>query len=249
MSQRSLEEVLSVVRDVEGWLSADQAARLYAAAAATGPGDQIVEIGSFRGRSTIVLASAAPDAVSILAIDPHAGNDRGPNEISGFESQAAVDHEAFNANLAAAGVADRVRHIRELSGLAHEAVVGSIAVLFIDGAHRYAPARDDIHRWGNRVQPGGTMLIHDSFSSVGVTLAISSELMVGGRFRYVGRSRSLAEYRADLGATARTRTANTFRQIAQLPWFVKNLLVKVMLTVRLGWLVKRLTGRTSEWPY
>ncbi|MEP7113149.1 MAG: class I SAM-dependent methyltransferase [Ilumatobacteraceae bacterium] len=249
MSQRSLDELLSVVHDVEGWLSTDQAARLYAAAAATGPGDQIVEIGSFRGRSTIVLAGAAPDDVSIIAIDPHAGNDRGPNEIRGFESHAAVDHDAFNANLAAAGVADRVQHIREFSGLAHEAVTGTIAVLYIDGAHRYAPARADIHRWGSRVESGGTMLIHDSFSSVGVTLAISRELMLGGRFRYIGRTRSLTEYRADLDDTAWRRAVNTFRQIAQLPWFVKNLFVKVVLTVRLGWLVTRLTGRMPEWPY
>lgn len=249
MSQRSLDEVLAVVRDIDGWLSTDQAARLYAAAAATGSSDQIVEIGSFRGRSTIVLASAAPDDVAIIAIDPHAGNDRGPNEISGFESQAVVDHEAFNANLAAAGVAGRVRHIREFSGLAHEAVTGSIAVLFIDGAHRFAPARADIHRWGSRVERGGTMLIHDSFSSVGVTLAIARELMFGGRFRYIGRCRSLAEYRADLGTTARARAVNAIRQIAQLPWFVKNLCVKMVLTVRLGRQVKRVTGRMPEWPY
>ena len=34
------------------------------------------------------------------------------------------------------------------------------------------PARDDLVRWGDRVAPGGTMLIHDAYSSVGVTLAM-----------------------------------------------------------------------------
>ncbi len=51
-----------------------------------------------------------------------------------------------------------------------------VELLYIDGAHRYAPARDDIRRWGDRVPPGGTLLIHDSFSSVGVTGAILTSL-------------------------------------------------------------------------
>jgi hypothetical protein len=249
MTRRSLDDVLAAVEGVEGWLSPDQAARLYNAAAATHFGDQIVEIGSFRGRSTIVLAGAAPDGVEVIAIDPHAGNDRGPQEISGFEAQAAGDHEAFEANLAAAGVADRVRHVREFSDRAHPSVSGQVAVLFIDGAHRFAPARSDIRAWGRRVDGDGTMLIHDSFSSVGVTLAIALELVFGCRFRYVGRSRSLTEYRADLSNGWRARAPNALRQIAQLPWFAKNLTVKVLLTLRLGRMIQRLTGRAVEWPY
>ncbi|MEO7369349.1 MAG: class I SAM-dependent methyltransferase, partial [Ilumatobacteraceae bacterium] len=198
MSARSLADVRSALAGVDGWLSDDQVARLYAVAAAMRDGDQIVEIGSFRGRSTIVLAGAAADGVSVVAIDPHAGNDRGPQEISGFAAEAADDHAVFVANLDAAGVADRVRHIREFSDLATAEVPGPIAMLYVDGAHRYGPARADIRTWGGRVRPGGTMLIHDAFSSVGVTLAITRELILGRRFRYVGRSRSLAEYRADL---------------------------------------------------
>jgi predicted O-methyltransferase YrrM len=243
---RSLAETLAAVEGVGGWLSPDQVARLYAAAATTTDGDQIVEIGSFRGRSTIVLASAAPDGVAVVAIDPHAGNDRGPEEISGFEAEAAGDHDVFNANLAASGVADRVRHVRHFSDAAHDAVDGPVTVLFIDGAHRYSPARSDIREWGRRVAPGGTLLIHDSFSSVGVTLAIVRELMFGSRFRYVGRSRSLAEYRANLDGG---RAGNAARQLAQLPWFAKNLALKLLLKARLGTVLKRLTGNEPEWPY
>jgi methyltransferase family protein len=249
MSSRSLDELLAVVDDIDGWMSIDQAARLYAAAEATRPGDQIVEIGSFRGRSTIVLAGAAPDGVAIVAIDPHAGNDRGPRQISGFEIEAAGDHEVFTANLAAAGLADRVRHVREVSDNAHPAVDGAIAVLYIDGAHRYARARGDVRAWGARVEPGGTMLIHDSFSSVGVTLAIGRELLLGSKFRYIARSRTLAEYRADLGEGLPARSVNALRQIAQLPWFIKNLGLKVLLKLRLGRLIAKLTGRRPEWPY
>jgi predicted O-methyltransferase YrrM len=246
---QSLPELLTTVRDVDGWMSPDQAERLYAAAAGTRAGEQIVEIGSFRGRSTIVLAGAAPDGVAVVAIDPHAGNDRGPQEIEGFAAEASEDNVVFNANLDAAGVSARVRHVRAFSAAAHAAVQGGIDVLYIDGAHRYAPARADIRDWGARVVPGGTLLIHDSFSSVGVTLAILRELVPGHRFRYVGRSRSLTEYRADLDPMGRSRLVNALHQLAQLPWFAKNLVIKALIAAKLGNVVERLTGRPAEWPY
>lgn len=249
MTRHSLADVLVAVEDVDGWLSGDQVARLYATAAATERGDQIVEIGSFRGRSTIVLAGAAPEGVAVIAIDPHAGTDRGPQELAGFEREAQADHDVFNANLAAAGVSSQVRHVREFSDRAHAAVDGTIAVLFIDGAHRYRPARSDIRTWGRRVEAGGALLIHDAFSSVGVTVAIMRELLVGRRFRYVGRSRSLAEYRADLGDSVGMRLRNAVRQLAQLPWFAKNVTLKLLLTMRLGRLLERVTGHRPEWPY
>lgn len=246
---RTFEELLAAVKDVDGWMSPDQAKRLFDASAATHVGDAIVEIGSFRGRSTVILAGAAPAGVSVTAIDPHAGNDRGPQEFEGYEQEASEDNVVFNANLAAAGVADRVRHVRAFSDAAHSEVQGEISVLYIDGAHRYQPARTDIRDWGRRVAPGGTLLIHDSFSSLGVTGAILRELAFGSRFRYVGRARSMTEYRADLDGTVGSRLVNAGKQLLQLPWFVKNLLVKVMISAKLGPLMKKVTGRDPEWPY
>ena len=119
-------------------------------------------------------------------------------------------------------------------------------MLFIDGAHRYGPARADLAQWGARVRRGGTMLVHDAFSSIGVTLAITRLLVFGGDFRYVRRTRSLAEYRREqLGA--RARIANAARQLAELPWFVRNLAIKIALTARLRFLAKALGS--EEWPY
>jgi hypothetical protein len=142
-----------------------------------------------------------------------------------------------------------VRHVRSFSDHAHDAVDGSIAVLYIDGAHRYAPARSDIRNWGARVEVGGTMLIHDAFSSVGVTLAIARELLFGRRFRYIGRTRSLAEYRADLESGLGSRALNACRQLAQTPWFAKNVSLKVLLKLRLGGVIAKVIGHRPEWPY
>jgi predicted O-methyltransferase YrrM len=242
----TLDQAWSLVADVDGWMSRDQAAALYAAAAACPPGGRIVEIGSFRGRSTIVLASAAPTGATVIAIDPHAGNDRGPQEIDGYQEEAATDHDVFVANLARAGVTDRITHLRMFSDRALTEIPGSVDVLYVDGAHRYAPARADIRDWGARVSDGGTMLIHDSFSSLGVTLAIVRELFLGRRFRYIGRARSMTIYRADLG---RGRARNALRQMVQLPWFAKNLGLKVVLTIGGAKLLRRFGRPVPEWPY
>jgi predicted O-methyltransferase YrrM len=249
MSTVTYDDIAASVSTVDGWMTPDQGRRLFGAAARCPPGGRIVEIGSFRGKSTIVLATAAPDGVEVVAIDPHAGNDRGPQEFSGFEAEAADDHAVFEANLAAAGVAGRVRHVRAFSNEAHADVGDPIDVLYIDGAHRYAPARRDIADWGRRVADGGTMLIHDSFSSIGVTLATLRELSVGSRFRYVGRSRTLAEYRADLSGSVGARGANLVRLLAQLPWFAKNVALKVVLSLGLGKVARRLGRQPPEWPY
>lgn len=234
---------------IEGWLTDGQAELLAAAAAACPPEGTIVEIGSFRGRSTVVLASAAPDGAAVIAIDPHAGNDRGPQELDGYSAAAAADRTAFERNLATAGVRHRVRHVSEFSARAHGAVSGTVDVLFVDGAHRYRAARADIRDWGARVADGGTLLIHDSFSSIGVTLAILSELLATGRFRYVGRSRSLAEYRADLPHGPVARLANAGRQLAQLGWFARNVVLKVFLTAGGRPLLRTLGRPVPEWPY
>jgi len=247
-SHRRFADTLSDVAEVEGWMTSGQARRLWKAARQVPPDGRIVEIGSFRGRSTIVLGRAAPAGAEVVAIDPHAGNDRGPQEIDGFGAEAAEDHQRFNANLDRAGVRDRIRHVRAFSDAAHREVVGGIDLLYIDGAHRYGPARADIRTWGDRVEPGGTMLIHDSFSSIGVTLAILRELLASGRWRYEGRSRSMTEYRRS-PVRGRARVRNAVRQARQLGWFARNVLIKVLITARLGRLTRRLGHDPAEWPY
>ena len=244
-----LEAVMALVADVDGWMAPGQAVTLFDSARRVPEGGTIVEIGSFRGRSTIVLASAAAPGVEVIAVDPHAGNDRGPQEIEGFADEAADDHDVFNANLRDAGVGGRVRHLRMFSDAALDEVDGGVDVLYIDGAHRYGPALADISAWGERVTDGGTMLIHDSFSSIGVTLAILRHLAGGSRFRYVGRSRSMTIYRADLDGGTRARIRNAWQQMAQLPWFVKNLALKVLLSLGLGKLLEKMGRETPEWPY
>ncbi len=213
------------------------------------PGGRIVEIGSFRGRSTIVLRRAAPADAEVVAIDPHGGSDRGPQEIEADPARGEADHSAFRTNLERAGVADSIRHVRLRSDDALGEVAGPIDLLYVDGAHRYGPARRDIAAWGDRVRPGGEMLVHDAYNAVGVMLAQLRLLFASRRWLYRGRERSLAVYgREDLGALEAARDA--LRQAAGLPWFVRNALIKFAVTAGQRRLAHRLgLPPEDDWPY
>jgi predicted O-methyltransferase YrrM len=244
----AFERAFAKAAPIEGWLSQAQARRLWDAARRVPAGGLLVEIGSFRGRSAVVMASALADGARLVAIDPHAGGDRGPQEIAAEAERGEADNRAFAQNLRAAGVESRVQLVRLMSSDAHAAVDGPIDVLYVDGAHRFAPARDDIVRWGARVRDGGTMLVHDSFSSIGVTLATLSSITFGARWRYVGRTRSLAEYRREPLELAE-RVSNALQQVAQLPWFLRNVIVKVALVTHARPLARLMGHRGADWPF
>jgi predicted O-methyltransferase YrrM len=231
----SFEHALRVVDGIGGWLSEEQARVLYDRAAALPVGARVVEIGSYHGRSTIILALAAPEA-EIVAIDPFAAERITTRERLRESDVGESDLGTFEANLERAGVRERVRHIRAFSSAALAHVDGSVDLLYVDGAHDLRNALGDIRGWGARVRNGGTMLVHDSFSAVGVTLAEIAALFLSDGFRYVGRTRSLAEYRREHVG----RLANAVRQAAQLPWFARNLLVKVAFVI---------TRRDDPFPY
>ncbi len=236
---RSFAEAWARASAVEGWLTEGQARLLWDAASRVGPEGLVVEIGSFRGRSATVLASAAP---RVTCVDPHIGSDRGPQEIAANPELGATDYETFHANLAAAGVGERVTHVRALSGDAP--VPAAIDVLFVDGAHRYGPALDDIVRWGGNVVPGGRLLVHDSFSSIGVTFALLRSVTFSPEWRYLGRSRSLAAWERAPRSAAGVR-----RQLASLPWFLRNVVVKVLIVAGLRRAARLLGHRDGPWPY
>src|SRR6185437_10077050 len=159
-----------------------------------------------------------------------------------------ADLERFEQNLERAGVRSRVRHVHAPSTVALSQVQGEVDLLYIDGAHDLKTAHADVRRWGGRVRDGGTMLIHDSFSSVGVTLAEILSLFFGGSFLYVGRSRTLAEYRREPVSVTR-RAVNASRQATSLPWFLRNVAVKAALVVHAPSLARLLGHSDDVFPY
>lgn len=239
--------VYASLAEVNGWMTHDQAQRLWNRSSELPAGATVVEIGSFQGRSMCVLASAATPGVALYAIDPHGGNDRGPQEIEGFAEEAESDHHVFLRNLENSGVRDRVTYLRKFANDALGDVPHDIDLLYVDGAHRFAPASQDIRQWGAKVKDGGRLLVHDSFSSIGVTLALVILTFWSRDWIYEGRSQSMAQFRKTRTTPAQ-RLRSFLSQMAQLPYFALNLIYKVLLAARLRPIAKAL-GSTGEWPY
>jgi hypothetical protein len=91
--------------------------------------------------------------------------------------------------------------------------------------------------------------VHDAYNAVGVMLAQLRVLVPSRRWRYLGRSRSLAEYRReDLSGLAWLR--NAAAQLSGLPYFVRNGLIKLALVAGRAGLARRLGLPNGDaWPY
>jgi hypothetical protein len=197
--------------DVEGWLTEAQASRLDAAARRVPAGGRIVEIGSFRGRSTIVLARAAGETVEVVAIDPHMGADRGPQEIEADAGRGDADFAPFHAT-SRHGVDERVRHVRALSQAALDDVEAGRRPV----GGRRAPLRPGARgsrRWGARVRPGGAMLVHDAFSSIGRDARAAARRRLQQRLALRGAARA----RSSSTRGRRPGRSSALRQLALLP--------------------------------
>ena len=98
----------------------------------------VVEIGSFEGYSTIILAKAikaSHSAGEVYAIDPHTGIGCESDEV--VLSSVGDTWSRFNDNVRQVGVADIVQGRKMTSEEAAESWEKPIGLLFIDGSHRY----------------------------------------------------------------------------------------------------------------
>lgn len=157
MFSTSADHVAGLAVDIEGWLSEAQGRALHAAAAACSGRGAIVEIGSWKGRSTVWLAHGAGKAgQKVHAVDPHVGSREDPDERT---------LEAFLANLDRAGAASFVEPLVMTSADAVHRIPGPVELLFVDGDHSPAGARSDADLWLSRVIEGGTVMFHDVATS------------------------------------------------------------------------------------
>lgn len=141
---------------VEGWLTRPEAEVLHRCARDAPEGD-IVEVGSYCGRSTIVMAYTGR---TIHAIDPH---NRAINE---DRIPVGPSWERFNSNIRKHGVEDRVVVYRCL----REQVLwsGPIGLLFIDADHDYVECKGDYEHFRPHLVPGALVAFHDYTNFDGV---------------------------------------------------------------------------------
>ena len=218
-----------------GWLTRGQAELLHEQARALPAGATAVEIGSHRGRSTVVLATALREKGGrLVAIDPF---------VEGRLFGGSRTRDDFERHVAMAGVGDTVELVCEYSTGARPSWRRRFDLLYIDGKHDYWTVSDDL-RWRVHLPEGAPVLIHDCFSSIGVTLGILRHVLPARDLRYERREGSLALFRI-----GRPTGRDRLRILAELPWWTRNVVLKVLLRLRLR-PVARLLGHDSPYdPY
>jgi len=119
----------------------------------------IVEVGSFEGYSTIILAKALTEYVCVYAIDPHTGKLCESDEM---ESPSVSDSwTRFKKNIQDVGVSQVVQPLRMESEQAVAKWDKPIRLLWIDGSHRYEDVKKDFLLWQSYLIPCGVVVFHD----------------------------------------------------------------------------------------
>jgi hypothetical protein len=194
-----LSAVLEASDRIDGWLEPEEADLLFATAACAlahvEGADALVEVGSYCGRGTVVLAMAAralrPRA-RVYAIDPHDGIvgalDRGL--LGGPPSLPA-----FRANMAVAGVDVVVEPI--VARVPDVPWGRPIALLLIDGLHDYANVARDFFHFEPWLVDGGFVAFHDAADYFPGVPTFVNELVETGGYRLVDRAGSLVVLRRE----------------------------------------------------
>jgi len=164
-SFNSYADLLPYLNEIEGWMSEQQGAYLFNELMNLNiPGD-VVEIGSFKGKSTVCLAHALKanknNNGKLFAIDPHTGGiayvEKHPEAIENLNSL-----QDFLFNITKYHVHDVVVPLVCRSS---DAITfwrrGKIKFVYVDGWHSYEAAYNDIIRWGALVQTGGIIAVDD----------------------------------------------------------------------------------------
>ncbi len=188
------------VRETPGYLT-EREARFIMAAIALAPADGAnVEIGSFRGRSTVGLAYVARhyDLGPVIAIDPHTC----PSPTDPVLREQETTFDEFLANLERAGVRDAVEPRRAYSCDVARDWRDPIRFLWIDGDHSYEGARADVRLFTPRLAPGAIVAMHDVLGTWEGTLRVfDQEVLASPDFGPAGFSGSIAwaQYRPHAG--------------------------------------------------
>ena len=119
------------------------------------PLDRVVEIGSYCGGSTVVIATTARrlnPRVRVFAVEPFAAT--GDRYQKDYES-------LFDRNVADWAVTDTIVKVRQMSHDAAKTWKDPIDFLYVDGDHEYDGVVADIRAFVPFVRVGGIVAFHD----------------------------------------------------------------------------------------
>jgi predicted O-methyltransferase YrrM len=173
-----MDAALDRVVEIEGSTTAEVIEHLFELAQRVRDGC-IVEIGSWRERSTAALALGSQRAyqIPVYAIEPHEqflGIYRG-----NFGSD---DRVKFFDNMLRLGVLDTVRLVNLCSPYVTHTWPMPVGLLWVDGDHRYQAVKSDILCWLPHLRPDATIVFDDATDSRTGPYHVVEELVRGGRW-------------------------------------------------------------------
>jgi MMP 1-O-methyltransferase len=165
--------------EAPGMLTASEVDCLYRLGQVNHCQGVIVEIGSFKGKSTIALArgAAATHQTTVYAIDPH--------RIQPEEGYLEDTEAEFLANIKSAGVDEQVVPMIMTSEAAAKGWDKPVRLLWIDGDHRYEPSKLDFTLWEPHVVEGGIIAMHDTIRKKGPKRVLWENVFRSGRFQEI----------------------------------------------------------------
>ncbi len=214
-----LDDAWQAAKNVPGFLGEEEARFLGMVAACVPSQGSIVEIGSFKGKSTVMLAKVSQHyrLGSVVAIDPH--NFYNPKLEEYRTAPDASSYDEFLKNLDAAGVSDMVDARRAFSRDVATSWNSPIRFLWIDGDHSYPGAKADFDGFFPCVTPGGIVAFHDALHEFsGPIRVFVEEVLRSEQFGPAGFVGSIAwsQFRPEDGALFKKQRANLERLGARL---------------------------------
>ena len=175
------------------------------AAAMTPPNGVIVEIGSFKGKSSVMLGTVAKEynGGPAVAIDPHTFDNP---ELANHRASTGSSWAEFTANVERAGISQVIEAHRAFSTDMAANWTRPIRLLWIDGNHTYAGAKADFDGFMPSVIPGGVVAFHDALHPfTGPIRVFIEDVLRSDKFGAAGFVGSIAwaQYRPETGSQFR----------------------------------------------
>jgi predicted O-methyltransferase YrrM len=178
VAEKTVQEVADIYK-LGGMLTNSEVDFLYRLGKVNHCDGVIVEIGSFKGKSTIALArgAGATHKAKVYAIDPH--------RIQPEEGYLEDTEAAFLANIKRSGLEHQVVPMIMTSEAAAKQWSQPVRLLWIDGDHRYEPAKLDFTQWEPHVVEGGIIAMHDTIRKRGPKRVLWEHVFRSGRFHEI----------------------------------------------------------------
>lgn len=185
-----------------GFMPEHEGLALHAAAVEAATHGPLLEVGSWCGRSTLLLAAAAAAAgTHVITVDHHRGSEEHqPGEA--YHDPSLVDADGhvdtlgtFRGVIASAGMEPHVIAVVAPSAVVGQYWRGPLGMVFIDGGHSETAAQTDYETWAHHIVIGGTLAIHDVFASPRdggqAPFHVYERALASGSFTEAGRADSL----------------------------------------------------------